>query len=280
MHRPEELRSKNCLSAIEFLLGMQCPKGGWACFDAWDNRNRWLNKTPFGQGNEFFDPAVPDITGRVLECFGLLLETNDEFAEKTGELLISGKLSLRLRHSCFRAIQYLASEQNSEGLWQSRWHVNYLNGTYSVLCGLKFFLKNMSNSLGSDIMEKLVGRPLAWITSMQNEDGGWGGRVTTYRSPLEAGCGTSTATQTAWVSSRLQNVWVAFSKKRKPFPFRSRNMPSANLSSSVRNKYANLGPAGSAGHHGTSCTPPPDRHCYCERRTISRHNANHRALRI
>lgn len=200
MHRPEELRSESCLAAIEFLLGMQCSNGGWACFDNWDNRNHWLNKTPFGKGNEFFDPTVPDITGRMLECFGLLLETNDSFVQKTGKMLVDEILYLRLKHACFMAIEYLASEQTPEGLWQSRWHVNYINGTCSVLCGIKFFLKDISNTLGNDTLERLAHKPLAWLKSMQNEDGGWGESVSTYRSPSGAGRGASTATQSAWVS--------------------------------------------------------------------------------
>jgi hypothetical protein len=38
--------------------------------------------TPFSQGNEFFDPSVPDITGRILDCFGLLLAKSDAFYSK------------------------------------------------------------------------------------------------------------------------------------------------------------------------------------------------------
>jgi squalene-hopene/tetraprenyl-beta-curcumene cyclase len=198
MHKPEELASESCLAAIDFLLGMQCSHGGWACFDGWDNRNRWLNHTPFGQGNEFFDPSVPDITGRVLECFGLILAASDIFYSKTSKKLITGELRARIRHACHSAIPYLQTEQDSQGRWVSRWHVNYLNGTFSVLCGIKFFLQDIDDSWGENVVERMVHRPLAWLKSVQNDDGGWGESVSSYGKASDAGRGDSTPTQTAW----------------------------------------------------------------------------------
>ncbi|KAF1967978.1 terpenoid cyclases/Protein prenyltransferase [Bimuria novae-zelandiae CBS 107.79] len=186
MHMPEELRSKSCIAAIEFLLGMQCSNGVWACFDGWNICNFWLNQKPFGQGNEFFDPSVPDITGRVIECYGILLAKSDT----SGKELINSDLYIRMKHACHKAIRYLASVQDAQGLWGSRWHVNYLNGTYSVLCGIKFFLHEIEDSLEASFVEEMVQRPLTWVKTMQNKDG-------------DAGRGDSTPTQTAWAIMTL-----------------------------------------------------------------------------
>ena len=76
--------------------------------------------------------------------------------------------------------------------------MNYLNGTYSVLCGLKFFLHEIGNSMGIDFMERMTEQPLEWIKSVQNDDGGWGESVSTYRGETPPGRGVSTPTQTAW----------------------------------------------------------------------------------
>jgi squalene-hopene/tetraprenyl-beta-curcumene cyclase len=198
MYKSEELSSEASLAAIEFLLGMQCANGGWACFDGWNNRNRWLNNTPFGQGNEFFDPSVPDITGRILECFGLLLTRSDALYCKTGKKLIMDDLRLRISHACHTAIQYLRTEQDCYGRWGSRWHVNYLNGTSSVLCGIKFFPQNIHDNRGQSLEGEMVRRPLAWIKAVQNQDGGWGEGVSTYREGSERERADSTPTQTAW----------------------------------------------------------------------------------
>jgi squalene-hopene/tetraprenyl-beta-curcumene cyclase len=158
---------------------------------------------PFGQGNEFFDPSVADITGRVLECFGLLLATCDVLHSKTNKQLIIEDLRVRIKGACHRAIQYLQTEQNSQGLWQSRWHVNFLNGTYSVLCGIKFFSQDIHDRWGASVVERMVQRPLVWLKSVQNQDGGWGKDVSTYQRNFEAGKGPSTPTQTAWAVMAL-----------------------------------------------------------------------------
>lgn len=198
MHRPADLSSEASLAAVHFLLEMQCTNGGWACFDGWNNCNRWLNHTPFGQGNEFFDPSVPDITGRVLECFGILLALSDDFYRKTGKKLLLDELCLQIRRACLKAIQYLRTEQDSHGRWGSRWHVNYLNGTYSVLCGMRFFLGSIHDSKSKVCKDEMVQRPLLWIKSVQNQDGGWGEGVSTYQQGSLTERLDSTPTQTAW----------------------------------------------------------------------------------
>lgn len=162
-----------------------------------------MNYTPFGQGNEFFDPSVPDITGRILECFGLLLAKSDAYYSETGKKLMIEDLHARIRRACHRAIQYLQKEQDSRGLWGSRWHVNYLNGTYSVLCGIRFFLHDIHDRWGRGFLDKMVLQPLAWLQSVQNKDGGWGEDVSTYQTALQAGRGDSTPTQTAWAIMAL-----------------------------------------------------------------------------
>jgi squalene-hopene/tetraprenyl-beta-curcumene cyclase len=177
---------------------MQCANRGWACFDGWNNSNGWLNHTPFGQGNAFFDPIVLDITGRTLECFGFLLARNDASYCKTGKKLMMDGLRIRIRHACHTAIQYLRLEQDCYGRWGSRWHVNYLNGTSSVLCGLEFFPEDIHDSRGQSLEEKMVQRPLAWIKAVQNQDGGWGHSVSSYREGSESERAECTPTQTAW----------------------------------------------------------------------------------
>lgn len=205
MHRPKELAcgSGAVTRAIEWLLGMQCSDDGWGCFDI-DNNNRFLNLFPFGQGNEFFDETVPDITGRVIECFCYILNL-----ENSSDL--HPDLRERMRASCVRALGYLQRSQDPvTGGWGSRWHVNYLNGTPSVLCGLGYFKDDLDRLLGgaeggdvdgkSSITECMIGKPIAWLKSVQNEDGGWGEGLESYVDSVQgSGRGVSTPTQTAWV---------------------------------------------------------------------------------
>jgi squalene-hopene/tetraprenyl-beta-curcumene cyclase len=200
MHSPSDIASQSCIRAIDWLLGMQCYDGGWACFDL-DNDHRYLNLFPFGQGNQFYDPSVPDITGRILECFGMVLSILSSPAQKSCSPLLDPLLCRRIQQACRRGILFLESAQEpGEGIWGSRWHINYLNGTSSVLCGLMSVKKSIAEDDQEikEAIDRMSVRPLSWLKSKQNADGGWGEDVVSYSDAHEAGCGVSTPTQTAW----------------------------------------------------------------------------------
>ena len=54
---------------LHWLLAFQNEDGGWAAFDRTRERPL-LEHVPFADHNAMQDPSCPDITGRVLECFG------------------------------------------------------------------------------------------------------------------------------------------------------------------------------------------------------------------
>lgn len=182
---PESRQAPVVINATEWVLGMQNTNGGFAAFD-WGNDKVWLNKIPFSDMNSLSDPSTADVTGRVLEAFGLLLESPH---------VISPDLLNRVRSASARAIVYLASEQEATGSWYGRWGSNYVYGTSNVLCGLGYF----SNDENSDLLvQTLVHPAIRWLRAKQNPDGGWGEDLMSYKDPQQAGCGTSTASQTAW----------------------------------------------------------------------------------
>ncbi|KAL2286226.1 hypothetical protein FJTKL_07031 [Diaporthe vaccinii] len=199
MHNPSDITSQSCMRAIDWLLGMQCHDGGWACFDL-NNDHRYLNLFPFGQGNQFYDPSVPDITGRILECLGMVLSILSSPAKKSGPPLLDPFLCQRIQQACRRGILFLESAQEPvAGIWGSRWHINYLNGTSSVLCGLmsvKSIFKEDQEI--KEAIDRMIARPLSWLNSTQNADGGWGEDAGSYSDAQKAGRGVSTPTQTAW----------------------------------------------------------------------------------
>jgi squalene-hopene/tetraprenyl-beta-curcumene cyclase len=89
------------------------------------------------------------------------------------------------------AIDYLRREQEPEGSWFGRWGVNYIYGTWSVLCAL--------NAAGFGPDEPMVARSAAWLRTIQNSDGGWGEDCDSYdldRTGHDPA--PSTASQTAW----------------------------------------------------------------------------------
>src|SRR5262249_42999027 len=72
-----------------------------------------------------------------------------------------------------RGVGYLRRMQMAEGSWYGRWGMNYIYGTWSVLCAL--------NSAGVDHNEPEVRKAVAWLTRIQNDDGGWGEGGDSYK---------------------------------------------------------------------------------------------------
>ena len=158
--------------AVEWVLGMQSSNGGWGAFDV-DNTSYYLNHIPFADHGALLDPPTADVTARCLSMLGQLGET--------------AKSSTAVR----RGIEYLIRDQHPEGSWFGRWGINYVYGTWSVLCAF--------NAVGVEANHPSVRRAVDWLLKIQNPDGGWGegdsGYVLDYKAytPYE-----STASQTAW----------------------------------------------------------------------------------
>jgi squalene-hopene/tetraprenyl-beta-curcumene cyclase len=155
---------------LKWLMAFQCKDGGWAAFDK-DCTKNILEKVPFADHNAMLDPECADITARILELLGCEGWSADHPQIK-------------------EALDYLRSQQESDGSWYGRWGVNYIYGTWQVLRGLRAMKLNMQ--------EPWLIKARAWLESVQLEDGGWGERCNTYDDPVFKGQGPSTASQTAW----------------------------------------------------------------------------------
>jgi squalene-hopene/tetraprenyl-beta-curcumene cyclase len=156
--------------AIEWVFGMQCKNGGWASFDK-DNTKKMFESIPFADHNAMIDPPSVDISGRILEMLASYGYTRrDKRVEK--------------------AVQFILSEQESDGSWFGRWGVNYLYGTFLVLRGLQ--------AMEYSYLEVPVQQAAEWIRMVQNPDGGWGETCGTYDDENQRGIGPSTPSQTAW----------------------------------------------------------------------------------
>src|SRR5262249_43619392 len=120
--------------------------------------------------NAMIDPSSPDVTARVLECFG-------RFGWSATEPAVA------------RGIAYLQREQTPEGAWYGRWGVNYIYGTSGVL--------RAAEALGIERCD-WCRRGAAWLAGTQNGDGGFGETCDSYDDPGQKGRGPSTPSQTAW----------------------------------------------------------------------------------
>ncbi|MGW0551068.1 squalene--hopene cyclase [Streptomyces altiplanensis] len=155
--------------AVRWNLGMQSKNGAWAAFDA-DNTSPFPNRLPFCDFGEVIDPPSADVTAHVVEM-----------------LAVEGKAyDSRTR----RGIEWLLAQQEPSGAWFGRWGVNYVYGTGSVVPAL--------TAAGLPAAHPAIRRAVGWLESVQNDDGGWGEDLRSYREARWAGHGVSTASQTAW----------------------------------------------------------------------------------
>jgi squalene-hopene/tetraprenyl-beta-curcumene cyclase len=166
---------------IEWILAMQNEDGGWAAFDRTINRPI-LEYIPFADHNAIQDPSCPDITGRTLECLGHFGFRPDNPAVQ-------------------KALRFLEFEQEPEGCWFGRWGINYIYGTWQVVCGLK--------TVGLNMNLPWVQKAGAWLRNVQLHDGSFGESANSYEDPSLKGKGPATASQTSWGTMALMAVYGA-----------------------------------------------------------------------
>ncbi|MFF5447748.1 squalene--hopene cyclase [Streptomyces sp. NPDC012888] len=155
---------------VSWTLGMQSRDGAWAAFDA-DNTSPFPNRLPFCDFGEVIDPPSADVTAHVVEMLAAEGRAGDP--------------------RTWRGVEWLLAEQEPNGAWFGRWGTNYVYGTGSVVPAL--------TAVGLPVSHPAVRRAVAWLESVQNDDGGWGEDQRSYRDPDQwAGRGASTASQTAW----------------------------------------------------------------------------------
>jgi len=155
----------------EWIEGMQSDDGGWAAFDV-NNLEYYLNNIPFSDHGALLDPPTEDVTGRCISMLAQLGETRDSPQMAAG-------------------IEYLRRTQHPEGSWYGRWGMNFIYGTWSVLCAL--------NAAGVSHQDPMMRKSVDWLASIQNQDGGWGEDAVSYRLDYKGWeSAPSTASQTAW----------------------------------------------------------------------------------
>jgi len=162
----------------EWTVGLQSRNGGFGAFDA-DNSYHYLNNIPFADHGALLDPPTEDVSGRVVSMMGQLGDTG----------------SKRMT----AALKYLESTQMADGSWFGRWGVNYVYGTWSVLCAL--------NAAKVDPKGPVIRKAVDWLAAIQNPDGGWGEDCDSYDLAYKGYTpAASTASQTAWALLGLMAV--------------------------------------------------------------------------
>ena len=155
----------------EWVEGLQSRDGGWGAFDA-DNSFHYLNNIPFADHGALLDPPTDDVTAR---CVSMLAQ----LGAKPDDPRVAA------------ALDFLTRSQRPEGSWFGRWGVNYIYGTWSVLCALN------AAGLGPD--DARVRKAADWLVAIQNADGGWGEDCDSYDLDYAGHRPAASApSQTAW----------------------------------------------------------------------------------
>ncbi len=165
--------------ARAWVLGMQSRNGGFGAFDA-DNTSEYLNDIPFADHGALIDPPTADVTAR---CIGMVAQLGNP----------------QDRAAIDRGLAFLRRTQERDGSWYGRWGMNYVYGTWSVLCAL--------NAAGVDLRAPEIRRAVDWLISIQNTDGGWGEGGESYDLGRQRhAAAPSTATQTSWALLALMSA--------------------------------------------------------------------------
>ena len=94
-----------------------------------------------------------------------------------------------------RAVSFLHSQIDTNGVWWGRWETNYLPGTSEVLAGLA--------AVGADLKDPAVANAIDWVKRHQNADRGFGETTASYENLALAGTGEPSSYVTGIVANAL-----------------------------------------------------------------------------
>lgn len=165
---------------VSWLMSMQNDNGGWPAFEK-NTDSKLLEFLPLEKGRFLLtDPSCADLTGRTLEFLG-------------------NYTNLPASHSIIRnSVNWLLNNQRKDGAWYGRWGICYIYGTWGAITGLKAV--RISNSHPS------IEKAAAWLSSIQNSDGGWGESCHSDIQMTYVPLKTSTLTDTAWALDALITI--------------------------------------------------------------------------
>ena len=156
-------------AAVKWLLDLQNNDGGWPTFCR-------------GWGALPFDRSTPDLTAHALRALYFWREKqvrDGVQSERSNVLLMS-----RIERAVPAGFAYLARTQRPDGTWFPLWFGNQFspdeeNPVYGVARVLAAYRD--WNRLNDSIAQAAI----SWLTSVQNQDGGWGGAKNTPSSTEE-----------------------------------------------------------------------------------------------
>jgi squalene/oxidosqualene cyclase-like protein len=153
-HLGRTFPSDRALEAVDLLLGMQNPDGGWPTYER-IRGPRWLELL---NGSELFADNVLDYS--YVELTSSVVQLLDRLRGRVSER------DVVIRSALARGERYLRSEQREDGSWEGRWGICFTYGTWFGVWGLK--------ATGAAPSDPALRRAAAFLQKHQLDDGGWG----------------------------------------------------------------------------------------------------------
>ena len=135
-------------SGVNWLLSMQNDDGGWGAFEK--NSSKYIKKLfPIQNfADTAIDPSAADLTGRTLEFLG-------------------SNLKLTINHPRVKeSVDWLITNQKSDGSWYGRWGISYIYGTWAAVTGMR--------AVGVPTNDPSIQKAIQWLLNIKQLDGGWG----------------------------------------------------------------------------------------------------------
>lgn len=182
---PREVRCE----AMRFVLSRRDVSGG---FSSYEERR---GSPALGRLNpsEMFDDCMVDRA--YVECTGSCVR-----ALAAADDADDPELAAAARDAVRRAVRYLRSEQQADGMWRPAWGVYGTYAAFHALAALR--------AAGVGGHDPAVANAVRWLLERQRDDGGWG---EDWRSCLERRsipAAEGSATQTAWALLALDAAGV------------------------------------------------------------------------
>lgn len=178
---PLMLRSHLVANALQWLLKRQNADGGWTSLSSSHYRT---------SPDKLVRQSTPDVTGHVLETFGLLLTVSRRDTRAVAQGILVDQVASASR----RAIHYLSATQQPCGAWFGCCTRYHIYATSAVLRALAYFIGVKERNRWTERDDSInddVSQAIHWLESARNRDGGWGDICWREKG------GPSTASQTA-----------------------------------------------------------------------------------